>query len=375
MIYLDYAATTPCDPEVVDAMLPFLRDQFGNASSIDHVFGARAQEAVEHARRHVADLVGAQPEDIIFTSGATEANNLALSVELPVRTTRVEHPSVLDAFEARQGEFDSYIPTDRDGLVHRNVVEAAASERRSLISVVATNNETGTEQDLDVVAEAVGKTNSLLHVDGTQAVGTQAIDLRKRGIHGCSISAHKIYGPKGIGALTATHELRRELRPILLGGGHERGFRSGTSNVPAIVGFGVAAQLAARHRSQRRKCLTSLQERFLEVLYEASDKRAIKTIEHARTSPHILSVRILGINGRALVRSVRDEVAFSLGSACATNKAEPSHILLALGLEKQQIAETIRCSFSVEQTMDEVERAGVLIGTASKALADYSVPA
>lgn len=372
MIYLDYAATTPCASEVLDGMLPFFREQFANASSIDHALGAKAKEAVEQARQHVADLVGAQPEDVIFTSGSTEANNLALSVELPVCTTMIEHPSVLDAFKHRNGQFDAYIPTDGKGMVDPKNVERVANERRSLISIIATNNEIGTEQDIHAMATIVATSGSLLHLDATQAVGTRTLDMRKHNIHGCSISAHKIYGPKGIGALVALRELRRELRPILRGGGHERGFRSGTSNVPAIVGFGIAAQLATKRRLQRRKGLAALQARFFEVLSDASNGRAVKTIDDTRTSPHILSVRLQGINARALVRAVHDNVAFSLGSACATNKVEPSHVLVALGLDKQQIAETIRCSFSVEQDPEEVERAAVAIGTAARALAEYS---
>ena len=374
MIYLDHAATTACAEEVVEAMLPYFRERFANASSTDHLLGSKAKEAVERAREQVAELVGSQPEDVIFTSGSTEANNLALSVSLPVSTTPVEHPSILDAMKARDRDTDTFLDISSDGLIVLESLERAMKQRRCVISVIATNNETGVEQDLDALATVVNNSSSLLHVDATQAVATQALNLRKRGISACSLSAHKIHGPKGVGALVVSGEMRRELNPILHGGGHERGLRSGTLNVSGIVGFGVAAELSRIHRAERRKKLSELQGHFFDTVYYSTQGLATKTIPSAKTSPHILSLRIAGTNARALLRGVRDEVAFSLGSACATNKSEPSHVLMALGLDKKIIAETIRCSFSSEQTLDEVEKAAVAIGAAAQALAGYSLP-
>jgi cysteine desulfurase len=374
MIYLDHAATTACAEEVISAMLPYFREQFANASSTDHMLGAKAKEAVERAREQVAELVGAQPEDVIFTSGSTEANNLALSVSLHVSTTPVEHPSILDSLKSRGRDTDTFLDISSEGLVLPDALAKTMKQRRCLVSVIATNNETGVEQDIDMLATVTNEAGSLLHLDATQAVATRTIDLRKRNIAACSLSAHKIYGPKGVGALVATGAMRRELHPILHGGGHERGLRSGTLNVPGIVGFGVAAELAKKHRAERRNTISLLRQRFFEELSEATGHLATKTIQSAPTSPHILSLRISGTNARALLRGVRDDVAFSLGSACATNKSEPSHVLMALAIDKKVIAETIRCSFSSEQTPEEVEKAAAAIGSAAKALAGYSLP-
>ncbi len=375
MIYLDHAATTACAEEVIEAMLPFFRENLANASSIDHVLGSRAREAVEKARESVAELVGAQPEDVVFTSGSTEANNLVLSTALPVTTTPVEHPSILDTVKARGRDVDVRLELSSEGLVHSEALIQSMRQRRCLVSVIATNNETGVEQDLDMLSSVTNEAGSLLHVDATQAVGTRSIDMRRREIAACSISAHKIYGPKGIGSLVVSNAMRRELHPIIYGGGHARGLRSGTLNVPGIVGFGVAARLASKHRADRRKQLDKLQRHFMVAINAATNDRVTRTINGAPTSPHILSIRLAGTNARALIRQVRDEVAFSLGSACATNKAEPSHVLTALGLDKPAIAETIRCSFSHEQSIQEVEKAATIIAAAAKALSAYSASA
>lgn len=373
MIYLDNASTTAVAEEVLEAMLPFFRGQFANASSTDHILGSKAKEAVERAREQVAEAVGAQPEDVIFTSGSTEANNLALSVDLPISSTLVEHPSILDVIKARKRDTDTWLDLTHEGLVIPESLKKAITHRRSVVSVIATNNETGVEQDIDMLANVTNDGGSLLHLDATQAVGTRAIDLRKRNIAACSLSAHKFYGPKGVGALVVSTAMRRELSPILHGGGHERGLRSGTLNVPGIVGFGAAAGLAMKYRVQRRNHLAALNKRFFDVLSESTNFRASMTIQSAATSPHILSVRISGTNARALLRSVRDEVAFSLGSACATNKSEPSHVLTALGIDKKIIGETIRCSFSSEQTLEEVELAASKLANAALELSQYSV--
>ncbi len=214
-----------------------------------------------------------------------------------------------------------------------------------------------------------------MHLDGTQAIGTRSINLRRSAVAGISISAHKIYGPKGVGALVAGAALRKAMTPVLRGGGHERGFRSGTLNVPGIVGFGVAARLVTARWPERRKHLAELRHHFLEALTEQLGKAVRETVPTAQASPHVLSVRLHGTNGRALLGAVRDDVAFSLGSACATNKAEPSPVLLALGVDKRAIAETIRVSFLTEQTIDEVRRAATLISAAAKALSGYSLSA
>lgn len=377
MIYLDHAATTACAPDVVDAMVPFFRETFANASSVDHLPGTAARRVVDEAREAIGALVGAKPEDVIFTSGSTEANNLALSTTHAVLTTPIEHPSVLDPFTARKGVGDGSLTVDSAGLVvTAELYERLRATAGALVSVIATNNEIGTEQDVDNLASIVHATGAMLHLDATQAVGTRNFDMRATpGLVGISISAHKIHGPKGVGALVADRTLRRTLSPVLRGGGHERGFRSGTLNVPGIVGFAVAARLAVAHRLKRRERLVTLRERFLELLRKDLGKHVIETVIDAPVSPHILSVRLVGTNGRALLRAVRDEVAFSLGSACSTNKSEPSHVLVALGLDRRVITETIRISFSPEQPVDEVERAAAILAGAARSLSSYSVSA
>jgi cysteine desulfurase len=242
------------------------------------------------------------------------------------------------------------------------------------VSVIATNNETGLEHPIESLAEIVSAVeDGLLHLDATQAIGTRPINFRRAGIAGISISAHKIQGPKGVGALIASAGLRKAMTPIVRGGGHERGFRSGTLNVPGIVGFGVAARLVSGRLSQRRQHLADLRFEFLDVLVQQMGIPVVETISETQASPHVLSVRLRGTNGRALLGAVREEVAFSLGSACATNKSEPSHVLLELGLEKRAIAETIRISFGVEQSSHQVRQAALIIANAARSLAEYSV--
>ncbi len=377
MIYLDHAATTACAPEVVEAMLPHFRGSFANAASVDHRPGNDARIAVETAREAVAALVGAKPEDVVFTSGATEANNLALSLSSRVLTTRLEHPSILDTFLARRNDVDSFIATDSRGLVDLNALSAQLADGvETLVSVIATNNETGVEQDIESLTRLVSKAKSMLHIDGTQAVGTRSFQLdRDAGLVAISLSAHKIRGPKGVGALVGSPAYRRRIKAVQLGGGHERGLRSGTLNVPAIVGFGVAAAITESDRLKNRAHLARLRSVFVEHLAEQLGHVVRETIEGASISPHIASLRFENTNARALLRSLRDEVAFSLGSACATNKAEPSHVLIGLGLDKRTISQTVRFSFSTEQTVETVNAAATQVVNTVRDLADYSLTA
>jgi cysteine desulfurase len=376
MIYLDHAATTACTTEVVDAMIPYFREHFANASSIDHIPGVSAHRAVDEARDAVAVMVGGRAEDVIFTSGSTEANNLAMTVACAVFTTRVEHPSILEPFAARKVEADSFIPVDDHGIITIDLLkqQLAKSDSRTLVSVIATNNETGTEQDVQALQRVASACGALLHIDATQAVGTRKLNARRDGISAVSISAHKIHGPKGVGALVAMPAMRAQLKTVQRGGGHERGFRSGTLNVPGIVGFGVAARMVTTNWLIRRERLAALRQHFLDTLRKLAGDAVHETIPGPSASPHILSIRLSGINARALLGAVRDDVAFSLGSACATNKAEPSHVLLALGLDKRAITETFRISFAPDQTMDQVGMAATILANAALNLSGYSVP-
>jgi cysteine desulfurase len=377
MIYLDHAATTACAPEVVEAMLPYFRDSFANASSIDHLPGIQAKRAVERSRELIAELVGGRVEDVIFTSGSTEANNLILATARRVVTTAIEHPSILDPFGVRKNPDDAKVSVDSRGLVNSEELAALiACDRATLVSVIATNNETGVEQDLTQLLASCKDRDVLFHIDATQGVGTTAFDFRRGHLDGLSLSGHKFYGPKGIGALVASSRLRRELRPILRGGGHERGFRSGTLNVPAIVGMGAAAELAIKHRVSRRAKLSELRRYFMATLSNLLGEDIEETVGGTtRVSPHIASVRIRRTNGRALLGAVREDISFSLGSACATNKAEPSHVLLAMGFDKRATSEVIRVSFSPEQSRTEVEQAATIIAAATRELRSYSATA
>ena len=373
MIYLDYASTTPCAPEVIDAMLPFFRESFANASSIDHLPGNAAARAVETARESVAELMGVRPEEVIFTSGSTEANNLAISAAQRVITTPIEHQSVLDPIATRANLNDSVIAVDLNGLVLLDSLrEALSLGGGGLVTIIATNNETGTEQDCHAVAQIVQQYEGILHFDATQSVGLRSINLSKSNIDGASISAHKINGPKGIGALIARNKLRKIMRTTMRGGGQERGLRSGTLNVPGIVGFGVAARLALTNHSRNRGRVRDIRRTFMDALALNLRNNTYETIDSQYASPHILSLRIEGVNGRALLGELKNEVAFSLGSACATLKSEPSHVLLALGVQKQEIAETIRISFSADQSEEQAQKAATLIASAAVELRRFS---
>lgn len=377
MIYLDNAATTACLPEVVDAMLPFFRETYANASSIDHVAGTAARRAVEAAREEVAALLGARPEDVVFTSGSTESNNLAMSIPHRVVTSAIEHPSVLDTLKSRARKDDVVLSVDQNGKVSFDELRRAlATGKPTLLSVIATNNEIGTEQSVEAIADLAAEYEALMHVDATQTLLTRQIMLRsKPALDGISISAHKIYGPKGVGALIIAPRLRRLLHVTSHGGGHERGLRSGTLNVPGIVGFGVAARVAKIERSRRRVTLEALRGGFLAVLSSELGVDVTTTVPLSLSSPHILSVRIRGVNSRALLGAVRDKVAFSLGSACATNKSELSHVLLAVGYDKRAITETFRVSFAADQLLQDVTSAAAIVASAAKGLLSFSLSA
>ncbi|HEX5275179.1 MAG TPA: cysteine desulfurase family protein [Candidatus Rubrimentiphilum sp.] len=369
MIYLDYAATTPCCPEVVEAMLPFFANKFANASSIDHSMGAEARNAVEDARSCVAELVGAKTEDVIFTSGSTEANNLVLSgTNRFVITSATEHPSVLDYVMKCRQDTSSVLAVSNQGKVDEACLRTQLEHcDAALVSIMHTNNETGAMNDLDHLFEAAKDNNALFHSDMSQAFLAAPIDFRKSKYDGISVSAHKLYGPKGVGALICNSRLRNEITPLSFGGGHERGLRSGTLNVPGIVGFGVAAALLKRRFFEINQHVTEMRKTFVgDLLRRFSGAVTINGGDSA--SPHVLSVTLQGVNNRALLRLASRELCFSLGSACATNKNEPSYVLRALGLSDQQCNETIRISFGAMTTLDDVMTASKLIASSANGL-------
>ena len=351
-------------------MLPYFTAAYGNAASSDHSMGIEARQAVDQARQRVAELVGASPEDVIFTSGSTEANNLVLSTRLPLLTSAIEHPSILDVVRnARIGLRNQVVRVNAEGYAEPDELSMHIGKEKEpcLVSIMLVNNEIGTHNDVKLLADTAHSKGALFHTDATQALAFEDVDMRADMIDGLSVSAHKLYGPKGVGALICRPKLRRHLSPTLYGGGHERGLRSGTLNVPGIVGFGEAARLAIRDRSVRRRLIVALREAFIKHLL--SSFAGASTVNGAATSEtHICSIRLHGVNNRALLNQTSKLLCYSLGSACATMKSEPSHVLLALGQCKREANETIRISFGVGLDVQSVSSAGTAIGEAATRL-------
>lgn len=382
-IYLDHQATTPVDPRVVEAMLPAFTELYGNAASRDHAFGLEAKRAVDDARAHVAALIGADASEILFTSGATEADNLAVLGALEhhrdrgdhLVTARTEHKAVLDAaHEAeRRGFSVTVLDVDSTGLVDPDDVARAITPRTTLVSVMAANNEIGTLAPLAEIGRVCAEREVLFHTDAVQLAGHLPLDVRSAGVHLASLSAHKMYGPKGVGALYRRRSNPRvELHPILFGGGHERGLRSGTLNVPGIVGFGEAARLAKRemaalaetHRAWTDRLLAGLQERLGEVLLNGHPTRRL---------PHNLNVSIPGIESRALVVELKDSVALATGSACTSASVEPSHVIEALGFGEDRAHHAVRLSVGRANTDGQIDEAVDRIAAAVESLRAFSV--
>lgn len=363
-VYMDNHATTPLDPRVLDAMLPYFTEAFGNAASSTHVFGWRALEAVEKARSQVARLVGAEPKDIIFTSGATESINLA--IKGAVAGTRgemnhviacvTEHKAVLDVcdqIEAGGGSV-TLLPVDSDGMLDLGSLEAAITPQTALISIMHGNNEIGVLHPIRAIGEIATRRGVPLHVDAAQTFGKVPIDVTADGISLLSISAHKIYGPKGVGAL---YVRRRNptvrLEAQMHGGGHERGLRSGTLNVPGIVGLGAAAELASREMAEEALGMAELRDRLLMHLRrELQGIHVNGSMEHRL--PGNLNVSFDDVEGESLVMGMRD-VAVSSGSACTSASASPSYVLRALGVSDTLAHSSIRFGLGRFNTQEEVD--------------------
>ena len=360
-VYFDNNATTRLDPRVLDAMLPYLSGPYGNASSL-HRFGRAARDAVERAREQLAALLGCQPREIIWTSGGTESDNLALKgVTESAPGSRVlygatEHPAVLEACEslrARGWDIDTVAVGD-DGVIDwpRFERQLAAGPLR-LVSLMRANNETGVIQDVARAAELVHRAGAWLHVDAVQACGKIAVDFAALHADLMSVSSHKIYGPKGMGALIVRAEV--ELSPLHHGGVQERGLRGGTENVAAIVGFGAAAELAAQELETRATHLRALRDRFEQGLRAMPDARIFA--DHVERLPNTVQFAIAGYEGEALLMQLdRKGFAVSSGSACASGKGEPSHVLLGMGIAREIAEGAIRVSFGKDNTEAEVDR-------------------
>ena len=368
MIYLDHHATTPCDGRVLEAMLPFFTQQFGNAASRQHAFGWAANDAVERARKQVAVLMGAGSKDVIFTSGATEANNLAIKGAAKARraerdhlvTVATEHQAVLDPMTRleHEGWHVTVLPVDRLGLLDLAALEQAITPRTALVSVMAANNEIGVLQPIKDAAALAHAKGAWFHTDAVQAVGKVPFDVEALDVDFASLTAHKIYGPKGVGALY----VRRNKRGVKLaaeidGGGHERGLRSGTLNVPGIVGFGQAAEIARAELSPDARRTVALRDRLLNALLAMTDGMTVNGALDARL-PGNLNVSFEGIDGEALLVGL-DDIAVSSGAACTA--AEPSHVLVALGLSTDRALASLRFGIGRATTAVEIDAAAAKV--------------
>jgi len=363
-IYMDNHATTPMDPRVLEAMLPYFMEKFGNAASRNHPFGWTAEEAVEQAREQVAKLVGATAKEIIFTSGATESDNLAIKgvAEMyrekgnHIITAVTEHKAVLDTCKRleKYGYRVTYLPVQKDGLVDLEDLKRAIDDKTILVTIMAANNEIGVLQPWREIGKICHERGVLFHTDGVQAVGKVPIDVVKDNIDLMSITAHKIYGPKGVGALYVRRKNPRvQISAIIDGGGHERGMRSGTLNVTGIVGIGKAAELCRQEMARDTARLGALRDRLNAELHKNLDEIYINgSMEHRL--PHNLNISFAYVEGESLLMGIND-VAVSSGSACTSASLEPSYVLKALGAGDDLAHSSIRFGLGRWSTKEEVD--------------------
>ena len=363
-IYMDYHATTPVDPRVLEAMMPYFTEAFGNAASRNHPFGWKAEEAVEQARKQVADLIGANAKEIIFTSGATESNNLAIkgAAEMyrekgnHIITCVTEHKAVIDTCKRleKEGYRVTYLPVLKEGRISLDDLRAAITDKTILITIMSANNEIGVLQPIEEIGAIAKEKGILFHTDAVQAVGKVPFDVNKVKADLVAMSGHKIYGPKGVGAL---YVRRRNPRVLLAaqidGGGHERGMRSGTLNVPGIVGMGKAAEICKAEMATEAKRLSSLRDRLNEALHKNLDEIYINgSMEHRL--PHNLNISFAYVEGESLLMGIND-VAVSSGSACTSASLEPSYVLKALGAGDDLAHSSIRFGLGRWTTDEEVD--------------------
>lgn len=365
-IYLDHHATTPLEPAVLEAMMPYFTEKFGNASSKTHRYGWEAEEAVHTARQQVAALIHARPEEIIFTSGATESDNLALKgVAWAYRdkgnhiiTVTTEHKAVLDSCKAleREGFEVTYLPVDRTGLVDPEAIRRAITPRTVLISVMYVNSEIGTIGPLAEIGAMARQHGVLFHSDAVQGVGKIACDVNDLQVDLLSMSGHKIYGPKGVGALYVrkTRPKRIRLHAMIDGGGHERGFRSGTLNVPGIVGLGKACEMCQQQWPEESERLLGLRQRLYAGLTRHLDDIYLNGHAEQRL-PGNLNMSFAYVQGESLLMSLKDIVALSAGSACSSGSQEPSYVLRAIGVDDTLANNSIRFGLGRHTTEEEID--------------------
>ncbi len=364
-VYMDNHATTPVDPRVLETMLPYFSEKFGNAASRNHSFGWEAEAAVDEAREQIARLIHASsPKEIIFTSGATESDNLALKGAAEfykekgnhIITCVTEHKAVLDSCKAleRRGYKITYLPVDKYGFVDLDQLRAEITDKTILISMMAANNEIGTIHPIKEIGRVAKEKGMIFHCDATQGVGKISVDVEEMGIDLLSMSAHKIYGPKGIGVLyVRSKKPRVRLSPIVDGGGHERGMRSGTLNVPGIVGFGKACAIAQEEMHNETVRITKLRDRLKDGLFSQLDEVYLNGHPNQRL-PGNMNISFAYVEGESLLMGLK-EIAVSSGSACTTATLEPSHVLRALGVREDLVHSSIRFGLGRFNTTEEVD--------------------
>ncbi|MCU0811340.1 MAG: IscS subfamily cysteine desulfurase [Thiobacillaceae bacterium] len=364
-LYFDYSATTPVDPRVAEKMIPYLTEHFGNPASRSHPFGWEAEKAVEEARGQIAELVGADPKEIVFTSGATESNNLAIkgaghfysgTKGKHIITVRTEHKAVLDTVREmeRQGFEATYLDVEENGLLDLDAFRAAIRPDTVLASVMAVNNEIGVIQDLDAIGKICREKGVIFHVDAAQATGKMPIDLKKLPVDLMSFSAHKTYGPKGVGALYVRRKPRVRLEAQMHGGGHERGMRSGTLATHQIVGMGEAFRIAREEMATENERIRMLRDRLYNGLKDIEEVHLNGDMD--QRVPHNLNVSFNFVEGESLIMAIKD-LAVSSGSACTSASLEPSYVLRALGRSDELAHSSIRFSIGRFTTEEEVDYA------------------
>ncbi len=380
-IYMDNHATTQMDPRVFKAMTPYFTDVFGNAASRNHSFGWQAEEAVEKARKQIADLIGATPKEIVFTGGATESNNLALKgvAEMyaekgnHIITAATEHKAILDTCKhlEKQGVRVSYLPVQGDGLIDLDMLRESITDKTILISIMYANNEIGVIQPVAEIGKIAKERGVLFHTDGVQALGKVPVDVNRDNIHLMSLTAHKLYGPKGVGALYVRRKGPRvQLASQMDGGGHERGMRSGTLNIPGIVGFGEACALCQAEMAEESKRLRYLRDKLKAKLESELDELFINGTMESRL-PHNLNISFSYVEGESLLMGIND-VAVSSGSACTSATLEPSYVLKALGAGDDQAHSSIRFGLGRFNTEEEVDYVAAKVIDVVKKLRELS---
>ena len=383
IIYLDHHATTPVDPRVLETMLPYFTEIYGNAASIDHEYGFDAKRAVDKSREQIANTINAQPEEIIFTSGATESDNLAIIGTAQKQSKKgkhiitcvTEHKAVLDTckFLETKGWQISYLPVDQYGLVDPDNVRKAINPETILISIMAANNEIGTIHPIAEVGKIAKEHGILFHTDAAQAVGRIPIDVQAMNIDLMSVSGHKICGPKGIGALFVrkSHPNARVVIQMH-GGGHERNMRSGTLNVPGIVGLGEAVDIARQEMPKERKRLQQLRDQLWEGL--KNEIEGVQLNGHpTQRLHHNLNVAIPGIESRSFVVQLKEVLAISTGSACTTATVEPSHVIMALGYGEERAHQSVRFGLGRRTTKNETQEVINLISPIIKRILKFGL--